>query len=55
MVLDEVGFPDCITPAQLDRVLHYTYARWDSGRYHSLLHRFQLPRRKSPFPIFPKE
>ena len=46
VVLDEVGFPDCITPAQLDRVLHYTYARWDSGRYHSLLHRFQLPEKK---------
>ena len=54
VVLDEVGFPDCLTPGQLEKVLRHTYSRWDSNRYRSLLHQFRLPEKK-PFPIFPRE
>ncbi len=53
VVLDEVGFPDCLTPAQLDKVFRHTYSRWDSQEYHALLRRFQLPQAK-PFSDFSK-
>ena len=53
VVLDEVGFPDCLTPGQLEKVLRHTYSRWDSNRYCSLLHRFRLPEKK-PFSDFSK-
>ena len=53
VVLDEVGFPDCLTPGQLEKVLRHTYSRWDSNRYRSLLHQFRLPEKK-PFSDFSK-
>lgn len=53
VVLDEVGFPDCVTPLRLEKILRSAYSRWDSQRYFSLLDRFQLPRKK-PFSDFSK-
>lgn len=46
VVLDEFGCPPKMNAGQLNRVLKYTYARWDETRYLALLKDFDLPRDK---------
>lgn len=51
VVLDEPGYPDCLSPAQLGRVLAGIYQNWDQACYDALLERLELPARK-PFKSF---
>lgn len=53
VVLDEAGFPDCLTAGQVDKVMRNIYKRWDSGEYFSLVSRLDLPGDK-PFKEFSK-
>lgn len=46
VVLDEIGYPDCITPKQLNKILKNTYAHWDEGVYQKYLKNFSLPQDK---------
>lgn len=43
VVLDDVGFPTCLTPWQIGNVLRRTYHSWNDGAYARLLERFRLP------------
>lgn len=43
VVLDDVGFPTCLTPRQIGNVLRRTYRSWNDGAYARLLERFRLP------------
>lgn len=43
VVLDDVGFPVCLTPRQIGNVLRRTYRSWNGGAYARLLERFRLP------------
>lgn len=43
VVLDDVGFPACLTPRQIGNVLRRTYRSWNDGAYARLLERFRLP------------
>ncbi len=45
-VLDEVGFPDCLTALQVGRVLKTVYRNWDDGLFQSLLQRLAVPQNK---------
>ena len=53
VVLDEPGFPACLTPVQLGKVLGRIYHSWDSQRYAQYLRQLQLPENK-PFSEFSK-
>lgn len=46
VVLDEIGYPDCITPKQLNNILKKTYVHWDEGVYQNYLKNFSLPQDK---------
>lgn len=46
VVLDEAGFPECLTPVQLGRVMAGIYRNWDAAEYGALLERLSLPRGK---------
>lgn len=46
VVLDEVGYPDCITPQQLNLILKNVYQNWDEEIYFSLLNQLSLPPRR---------
>lgn len=46
VVLEEPGFPACLTPRQIDRVLSGIYRRWDSETFFRLLDRLDVPRKK---------
>ena len=43
VVLDEVGIPECLSAAQVGRVMQYTFQRWDSAGYAQLLRKLSLP------------
>ena len=51
VVLDEAGFPACLTAVQAGRVLKNTYRNWDDGVFQSLLQRLSVPADK-PFKAF---
>ena len=51
VVMDEAGIPDCMTAAQVGKVMSYTFKNWDGGEYAELLKRFDLPSDK-PFKDF---
>ena len=51
VVLDEVGFPECLTAKQADNIMKYTYSRWDSTMYNQLLTKLSIPENK-PFSDF---
>lgn len=51
VVLDEAGFPECLTAVQVGRVLKNTYRNWDDGVFQSLLQRLSVPADK-PFKAF---
>ena len=43
VVLDEVGFPECLTTAQIGSIMKHTYKNWDGGIFDAYLRRFGLP------------
>ena len=46
VVLDEAGFPDCMTPRQVGNVMADAYTGWQKETYAALLSRFSLPENK---------
>ena len=53
VVLDEIGYPDCITVKQLNQIMKYTYRNWDEEMFFSYITRFNLPLKKA-FKTFSK-
>lgn len=51
VVLDEAGFPECLTAVQVGRVLKNIYRNWEDGVFQSLLQRLSVPENK-PFKEF---
>lgn len=43
VVLDEAGFPDCMTPKQVGKVMANVFLHWNAETYQRLLTRFSLP------------
>lgn len=43
VVLDEVGFPECLTAKQVGKVLRYTYQNWDDNAYAGYLQQLAIP------------
>lgn len=46
VVLDEVGFPECLTAKQVDAIMKYTYRNWDSSMYFEYLKKLAVPEDK---------
>lgn len=46
VVLDDVGFPECITAYQLNSIMKYTYKHWDEEQYYGYIKRFDIPEKK---------
>lgn len=46
VVLDEVGFPECLTARQVNNILKYAYKNWDEAAYFSYLKSFSIPEKK---------
>lgn len=46
VVLDETGFPECLTAEQLGRVMAGIYRNWDAAQYDALLTKLAVPRGK---------
>ncbi|SDA17362.1 ABC-2 type transport system ATP-binding protein [Ruminococcus sp. YE71] len=46
VVLDNIGFPQELNAAQIDKIMQSTYTKWDSEKYFSYIDRFSLPRNK---------
>lgn len=51
VVLDEVGFPDCLTAAQANKVLRKAYKNWDEVAFFGYLKKLSIPESK-PFGDF---
>lgn len=51
VVLDEVGFPDCLTAAQANKVLRKAYKNWDEYAFFGYLKKLSIPESK-PFGDF---
>ena len=51
VVMDEAGIPECMTAAQVGKMMSSIFKNWDSAEYESLLRRFDLPSDK-PFKDF---
>lgn len=51
VVLDEVGFPDCLTAAQANKVLRKAYKNWDEDAFFGYLKKLSIPESK-PFGDF---
>ncbi len=47
VVFDEVGFPECLTAVQIERMMQYTYKQWDSQLFGALLKRLSVPEKKA--------
>ncbi len=46
VVLDEVGISECLTPAQVGRVMKNIYRNWDEEAFSRYLTRFSLPEKQ---------
>ena len=46
VVLDESGFPECLTAEQIGRVMAGIFRNWDAAEYGALLDRLAVPRGK---------
>lgn len=46
VVMDEVGFPECLTAKQVDRIMKNTYKNWDGAAYWRYLKNFSIPEEK---------
>lgn len=51
VVLDDVGFSDCLTAAQVGNMMKYTYRNWDASAFASYLKTLDIPAGK-PFKDF---
>lgn len=48
VVMDEVGFPECLTANQIGKVMKYSYHNWEDAEYARLLEKLSVPDNK-PF------
>ena len=48
VVMDEVGIPECLTAAQVGKIMRHTYKNWEADTYASLLKKMSVPESK-PF------
>lgn len=48
VVMDEVGVPECLTAAQVGKIMRHTYKNWEADTYASLLKKMSVPESK-PF------
>lgn len=46
VVLDEVGFPDCLTAIQIGRMMKNTYHNWQKSTYDDYLAKWSIPKNK---------
>lgn len=46
VVLDEVGFPECLSATQIHKIMKHTYKSWDGEVYVSLLEKLSIPEKK---------
>lgn len=46
VVLDEVGFSECLTAREVGKIMRSVYHSWDEAAYESYLKRFELPEKK---------
>lgn len=53
VVMDEVGFPECLTAKQVGKIMKDTYRNWEAGAYQEYLKKFSVPENK-PFKDFSK-
>lgn len=53
VVMDEVGFPECLTAKQVGKIMKDTYRNWEAGTYQEYLKKFSVPENK-PFKDFSK-
>ncbi|MDD6052086.1 MAG: ABC transporter ATP-binding protein [Clostridiales bacterium] len=51
VVMDEAGIPECLTTAQVGRIMQHTFRQWDGAEYERLLRALSLPDNK-PFKDF---
>lgn len=47
VVLDEVGFPECLTATQVNRMMSYTYKNWDETVFFDYLQKLSVPEKKA--------
>lgn len=47
VVLDEIGYPDCVTVNQLNKIMKHTYKHWNENAYFQYIDRFSPPQKKS--------
>lgn len=47
VVLDEVGFPECLTAKQIGKIMKNTYRSWDEVLYRNYLKDFSIPADKT--------
>ena len=43
VVLDEAGYPDCLTAKQIGKIMEHTYQNWDNAVYNGYLKQLKLP------------
>ena len=46
VVMDETGFPGCLTPVQVEKIMKNIYKRWDSATFKRYIRHFNLPENK---------
>ena len=51
VVMDEVGFPECLTAGQIGKVMKHTFRHWNEAEYDRHLQKLSLPANK-PFKDF---
>lgn len=47
VVLDEVGFPECLTAMQVNRMMQHTFANWDEQVFLDYLRKLSIPKKKA--------
>lgn len=46
VVLDDIGFPECITAQQVNNIMKYTYKNWNEKLYYEYIRQFDIPEKK---------
>lgn len=47
VVMDDVGISECLTAAQVGKIMKYTYKNWDQAAYQKILKQLSLPENKA--------
>ncbi|MDD7390105.1 MAG: ABC transporter ATP-binding protein [Lachnospiraceae bacterium] len=47
VVLDEVGFPECLNAGQVNRIMKYTYKNWKEDVFFDYLKKLSVPEKKA--------